>query len=1079
MIKQLIEKFFSSKNNKLKENQLFLLEHLPHFTSLDLDERFLNDLVCRLIGKKLNASYVSILALNSRNDHLTNIGSFLNPKCLEQHLTYRKIDNLLDVYYLTPKIKKDNIEFCFNYYNQNKVNNSIISIEEFAEIKKQIRNNLQHIETFLDSVIKNDEYDLNTSNSTSIEYFKTFYSEKQSHIHETILNSSEIECLENLKTNLNINIDESLFSKYISLSLSDSGRIYGLLRIVFSNTESERLKIHSGLNSDSELFFTSIQQTISYVLESKFYSELHNKITHLNSTTSLHNNTILSTFYNEQANSLANILNCKAVLFRQINDVNEYNLIGKSTILENYPTESILENEVPIFFKQNKNCYAIEFEIPTKTNICLIGCNTYYSNTAKLYDETQFNVDFTNSSIFIKYCLANNLSKVLIVNIDAYRDTFIVLFNSRWRTFNSRDINLIQFVTNEIKTEINSKSISDRLENRRNAILNYHTHLDDLIKKNTIADNYITQFYSLTEEFLKELKFIVTFELFDYIKQIGVSSNNELIFNSIKSQGKLEIFNIPTTNEVSDYFLNIKNPKVFKSYVKEDEEDIRFFDLPVHSKEELSLIVTIGLKTNFFEQNNEDVYRFFIFLKQQLSLAWLKLERHILFNLQREIDDINNELIISEKLGERISMKHLGYRLCKLFSEQFNSELVTLFNVNDESSNLDLTSSNIRHIDPEISYNIKDESLSTVNSFNSTIDYRIFGKEKIDSNTNQKKLESLINHYRKYIIRNNGKFKSHSKLEVGQWLSVNINYKELSTKNLGIIKLFRFIDPKNEIFCEPYSEFHFTIIKQIKKYVFTVYNDIDFHIKELDNRLVDLRIVTHQVLAPALFIYRTLQILPKLPLNLHKRLYEDIHSQAGIMKAYTRNYERFLDIVSNEYPLEIVDIDLNEKLLQIAKYFQPLTRKKYITVHIEPLETKRLIKSDKFLIDHVVFNLIDNACKYSFYRQERVKNGFPPKYKRELDNIIDNIINVRIIPSIEQSKLTIDIWNLGHEILETEQTKIFELNFRGETAQTVDATGSGIGLFVASQIVKRLNGSISHSYGDNKNLNKFKIEIPI
>lgn len=155
---------------------------------------------------------------------------------------------------------------------------------------------------------------------------------------------------------------------------------------------------------------------------------------------------------------------------------------------------------------------------------------------------------------------------------------------------------------------------------------------------------------------------------------------------------------------------------------------------------------------------------------------------------------------------------------------------------------------------------------------------------------------------------------------------------------------------------------------------------------------------------------------------------------------------------SNRLDIEISHIQF-EKLLneilsdlhnnKIAQNFN--INKKYI----EPV----FIRSDESRIRIILSNIILNAFK--FYDEEQV----------------DRILNVEVNTNHERSLIIIEDNGVG--VPEDMQPKIFDMFFRGNHKNA----GSGVGLYVANEALKKINGNVKIE-STPKIGSRFIIEIP-
>lgn len=113
---------------------------------------------------------------------------------------------------------------------------------------------------------------------------------------------------------------------------------------------------------------------------------------------------------------------------------------------------------------------------------------------------------------------------------------------------------------------------------------------------------------------------------------------------------------------------------------------------------------------------------------------------------------------------------------------------------------------------------------------------------------------------------------------------------------------------------------------------------------------------------------------------------------------------------------------------------------------------KVLIDADKF--QQVMINLIENACKYSD-DTVKVACGFIQK---------NNSVSIKIIDN-------------GIGIEEENYQKIFEKFSRIDNPLTRKVQGSGLGLYIAKNIIEKMNGKIQVCTKNGETI--FEIELPV
>lgn len=155
--------------------------------------------------------------------------------------------------------------------------------------------------------------------------------------------------------------------------------------------------------------------------------------------------------------------------------------------------------------------------------------------------------------------------------------------------------------------------------------------------------------------------------------------------------------------------------------------------------------------------------------------------------------------------------------------------------------------------------------------------------------------------------------------------------------------------------------------------------------------------------------------------------------------------------------LKLAPVNLKTVILEIIDELQPEIQKKNLFVRVVPEAEWPELVIDREKLKQAVFNLIDNAIKYT------EKGGVTVSFEEQKDK-------TRIILAVQDT---------GIGLTEEEITGLFSRFFeRGEKAKTLFATGRGIGLFVAANIVKMHGGRMwATSEGRGKG-STFYIELP-
>ena len=110
------------------------------------------------------------------------------------------------------------------------------------------------------------------------------------------------------------------------------------------------------------------------------------------------------------------------------------------------------------------------------------------------------------------------------------------------------------------------------------------------------------------------------------------------------------------------------------------------------------------------------------------------------------------------------------------------------------------------------------------------------------------------------------------------------------------------------------------------------------------------------------------------------------------------------------------------------------------------------IHSDKKVMQHIVLNLLSNACKYSPESSE-----------------------VFLTTDVSDDRILITVTDAGIGIPETQQENIFKRFFRARNAASIQ--GTGLGLYICKRYVELLNGTITFTSETNRGTT-FIVHIP-
>jgi len=168
--------------------------------------------------------------------------------------------------------------------------------------------------------------------------------------------------------------------------------------------------------------------------------------------------------------------------------------------------------------------------------------------------------------------------------------------------------------------------------------------------------------------------------------------------------------------------------------------------------------------------------------------------------------------------------------------------------------------------------------------------------------------------------------------------------------------------------------------------------------------------------------------------------------------------ERVLNIArieQDDFRLDLKEIDVNEQITAVVDSMLLKIQKHNAQVSLDLNALPADILADELHFTNVLYNLIDNALKYS-------------KDEPQINISTKNTAN----------QLFISVEDNGIGMNRDQQDKIFEQFYRIPTGNLHDVKGFGLGLSYVSTIVKRLNGSISVKSEKDKGA-VFELKFPL
>ena len=168
--------------------------------------------------------------------------------------------------------------------------------------------------------------------------------------------------------------------------------------------------------------------------------------------------------------------------------------------------------------------------------------------------------------------------------------------------------------------------------------------------------------------------------------------------------------------------------------------------------------------------------------------------------------------------------------------------------------------------------------------------------------------------------------------------------------------------------------------------------------------------------------------------------------------------ERVLNVARierNDFKLEKKPLDVNEMINIVIDSMELKLQKHNVILTLNLDAVNAVVLADELHFSNLIYNLIDNAIKYS-----------------------NDIPEITISTTRRDNQIIIKVADKGIGMSRDQQTKIFEQFYRIPTGNLHDVKGFGLGLSYVNTIVKRLNGVISVRSEKDKG-SDFELKFPL
>ncbi len=234
-------------------------------------------------------------------------------------------------------------------------------------------------------------------------------------------------------------------------------------------------------------------------------------------------------------------------------------------------------------------------------------------------------------------------------------------------------------------------------------------------------------------------------------------------------------------------------------------------------------------------------------------------------------------------------------------------------------------------------------------------------------------------------------------------------------------------------------------------------------LKELDKAKSEfVSIASHQLRSPLTAIRGYASMLaegsfgqmPVKALESAKRIEES----AKLMAMSIEDYLNVSRIESGNMKYNLSDFNLLEMTSNLCDDLRPEALKRnLILLFRSDIKSKGIVNADVGKTNQIIHNLINNSIKYT------------PK----------GSISVFVRDDVKAKRIYVDITDTGIGMSQETISKLFNKFSRADNANSVNTSGTGLGLYVALKMAEQMGGSITcKSEGDTKG-STFTFELPL
>ncbi len=175
-----------------------------------------------------------------------------------------------------------------------------------------------------------------------------------------------------------------------------------------------------------------------------------------------------------------------------------------------------------------------------------------------------------------------------------------------------------------------------------------------------------------------------------------------------------------------------------------------------------------------------------------------------------------------------------------------------------------------------------------------------------------------------------------------------------------------------------------------------------------------------------------------IPEELHNRYLGIVINETDRLTKLTNELLTLNNLNTKGMLLDKSDFDVNSVIRNVAASFEGTCREKKIAIELILTDDKMLVNADMSKIQQVLYNLVDNAIKFSHHDS-----------------------SIKIETTEKHSKVFVSVKDSGIGIPKEDQKLIFDRFYKSDLSRGKDKKGTGLGLSIVKEIIKAHDENIN------------------